>query len=416
MAALSFHWSLIISIVVVVVVEFDTISFSKSEPLSELVTRLCREDKVGDEATYLKNYDRILDTMDRQMAMEGYGTGQMGKPPERLYVFSQCMGDLNGGECMACYNGIKQLMSSCFPATGGRVFYNGCFIRAENYNFFNHTVEPDDIKRCSDGMDPRQEFVETGRKEIKDLVKVTAENGGFGMVNKKTSDVSFYGMAMCWKTLSTKMCKACLENAANTSSACLPSTEGRVLNSGCSFRYADYDFGNKPNVRRTKELFLTITTYVLVALAISLFVVMVSIYVGKAVYNLRSKSKSKGARMEYLPPSKKGMNFLEFNYSTLQKATEHFNDAHKLGQGGFGEVFKGTLHDGREIAIKRLFASGKNQTQEIYNEIDIISSAQHKNLVRFLGCCFTDTNSYLVYEFLVNKSLDRIIFGKPYIW
>lgn len=76
---------------------------------------------------------------------------------------------------------------------------------------------------------------------------------------------------------------------------------------------------------------------------------------------------------------------------------------------------QGKLADGREIAIKRLFANGKTQSEEICNEIDIISSAQHKNLVRFLGCCFTTTNSFLVYEFLVNKSLDRILFGKPSI-
>lgn len=75
--------------------------------------------------------------------------------------------------------------------------------------------------------------------------------------------------------------------------------------------------------------------------------------------------------------------------------------------------WQGTLLGGREIAVKRLFAGGKGRNEEVCNEMDIISKAQHKNLVRFLGCCFTDKDSFLVYEFLVNRSLEHILFGKP---
>lgn len=70
------------------------------------------------------------------------------------------------------------------------------------------------------------------------------------------------------------------------------------------------------------------------------------------------------------------------------------------------------MGDGREIAIKRLFITGQSKTQEVCNEIDIIGRANHKNLVRFLGCCFTNQENFLVYEFLLNRSLDRVLFGK----
>ncbi|XP_062103432.1 cysteine-rich receptor-like protein kinase 46 [Humulus lupulus] len=431
---------------------------SKAEPLLELVTRVCRDDRVNNQTIYAQNYDIILERLAEGMSVRGYSFGEMGDPPNRVFVFSQCMGDLNTKECSMCFNEIKDILSGCFPSSGGRIFYNGCFIRAENYYFFNHTVEPDDLRvmnyfflyyiffiymhellmmmmmitcmelaghvhicifmqRCSDGLDLRKEYTDVGRKQIADLVKVTMENDGFGAVYKKSNEVSFYASATCWKTLNSTLCQECVQNAADSCAACLPSAEGRVLNSGCTVRYADYDFGNKPDVRRAKvfntaEILLTYATYVLVGLAVSVFVVMVGIYAGKAAYRRkirRLKKKVKGRRLD-IASSKKGLKFLEFNYLTLEKATEGFNDAHKLGQGGFGEVFKGTLGDGREIAIKRLFATGKSQTEEICNEIDIISSAQHKNLVRFLGCCFTESNSFLVYEFLVNKSLDQFIF------
>ncbi|KAM6549620.1 hypothetical protein CsatB_021296 [Cannabis sativa] len=390
---------------------------SKAEPLLELVTRVCREDRVDNNTVYAQNYDLILNRLAEGMSLKGYSFGEMGDPPNRVFVFSQCMGDLNNKECSMCFNEIKDILSGCFPSSGGRIFYNGCFIRAENYNFFNHTVEPDDLRRCSDGLDLREEYTEIGRKQIGNLVRVTMENNGFGAVYKKAGEVSFFAVAMCWRTLNSSLCEECIQNAADSCVACLPAAEGRVLNSGCTVRYADYDFGNKPDVRRAKEILLTYATYVLVGLAVSVFVVMVGVYAGKAAYKRkirRLKKLAKGRRLDIVA-SKKGSKFLEFNHSTLEKATEGFNDAHKLGEGGFGEVFKGTLADGREIAIKRLFATGKSQAEEICNEIDIISSAQHKNLVRFLGCCFTDSNSFLVYEFLVNKSLDQFIFGDGYL-
>ncbi|KAF4367643.1 hypothetical protein G4B88_001395 [Cannabis sativa] len=371
-----------------------------------------KEDRVDNNTVYAQNYDLILNRLAEGMSLKGYSFGEMGDPPNRVFVFSQCMGDLNNKECSMCFNEIKDILSGCFPSSGGRIFYNGCFIRAENYNFFNHTVEPDDLRRCSDGLDLREEYTEIGRKQIGNLVRVTMENNGFGAVYKKAGEVSFFAVAMCWRTLNSSLCEECIQNAADSCVACLPAAEGRVLNSGCTVRYADYDFGNKPDVRRAKEILLTYATYVLVGLAVSVFVVMVGVYAGKAAYKRkirRLKKLAKGRRLDIVA-SKKGSKFLEFNHSTLEKATEGFNDAHKLGEGGFGEVFKGTLADGREIAIKRLFATGKSQAEEICNEIDIISSAQHKNLVRFLGCCFTDSNSFLVYEFLVNKSLDQFIF------
>ncbi|MED6210847.1 hypothetical protein PIB30_067956 [Stylosanthes scabra] len=63
--------------------------------------------------------------------------------------------------------------------------------------------------------------------------------------------------------------------------------------------------------------------------------------------------------------------FMQFEYSTLERATNVFNEFHKLGEGGYGEVYKGTLQDGREIAIKRFFLSGKQGKEEVYNEIDV---------------------------------------------
>ncbi|XP_024029545.1 putative cysteine-rich receptor-like protein kinase 43 [Morus notabilis] len=389
---------------------FDLVRLSNSAPSMELLTRSCRDKVVRNVTNYIVNYEKIVGSMVENMERDKFAMGEIGDPPERLYVLSQCTGDLSGKDCLACFHEIKEILMGCFPNTGGRIFFGGCYIRAENYPFFNLPVEPDDLRKCGDSVNTQPEFSDMVRKKINELVRSTAESGS-GVAYKRTRHIFVLVMATCWKTMDRNMCNVCVEKAAQVCSSCLPSTEGRVLNSGCILRYADYDFGNN-RALRAKDIMLIYATYVFVGLSISALIAAVGIYVSRTTYKRkirRWKTHNKGMHMDF-SVTKRGLNFLEFKFSTLEKATECFDEAHKLGQGGYGEVFRGKLADGREIAIKRLFATGKTQSEVICNEIDVISSAQHKNLVRFLGCCFTTTNSFLVYEFLVNKSLDRILF------
>jgi serine/threonine protein kinase len=103
---------------------------------------------------------------------------------------------------------------------------------------------------------------------------------------------------------------------------------------------------------------------------------------------------------------------LNYKFQTLQIATKNFNLANKIGQGGFGSVYKGVLLDGREIAVKRLFANKEQSVSEFFNEVNLISQIQHKNLVNLLGFSVDGPEKLLVYEYLPNKSLDRFLFEK----
>ncbi|KAK9681746.1 hypothetical protein RND81_10G025200 [Saponaria officinalis] len=93
-----------------------------------------------------------------------------------------------------------------------------------------------------------------------------------------------------------------------------------------------------------------------------------------------------------------------------QSATNNFHESNKLGQGGLGPVYKGTLEDGEELAIKRLSRTSRQGVEEFMNEVLVISKLQHKNLVKLLGCCVERQERMLVYEYLPNKSLDAFIF------
>ncbi|KAL2462697.1 G-type lectin S-receptor-like serine/threonine-protein kinase CES [Forsythia ovata] len=99
-----------------------------------------------------------------------------------------------------------------------------------------------------------------------------------------------------------------------------------------------------------------------------------------------------------------------YSINSIAMATNNFAAANKLGEGGFGPVYKGTLPGGQEIAIKRLSRNSGQGLREFKNEILLIAKLQHTNLVRLLGCCIEGREKILVYEYMPNKSLDFSLF------
>uniref|UniRef100_A0A803LL36 non-specific serine/threonine protein kinase n=1 Tax=Chenopodium quinoa TaxID=63459 RepID=A0A803LL36_CHEQI len=98
-------------------------------------------------------------------------------------------------------------------------------------------------------------------------------------------------------------------------------------------------------------------------------------------------------------------------FENLVIATDNFSERNKLGQGGFGPVYKGKFEDGQMVAVKRLSRASGQGLQEFMNEVVVISKLQHRNLVRLLGCCVEGEEKLLVYEYMPNKSLDALLFN-----
>ncbi|KAL7587237.1 cold-responsive protein kinase 1 isoform X1 [Lactuca sativa] len=102
-----------------------------------------------------------------------------------------------------------------------------------------------------------------------------------------------------------------------------------------------------------------------------------------------------------------------FSFRTLKEASKNFDECNLLGEGGFGPVYLGKLQDGRLVAIKKLSLEKSQQGEEEFlAEVRMITSIQHKNLLRLLGCCSEGPQRVLVYEYMKNRSLDLIIYGK----
>ncbi|XP_073266708.1 G-type lectin S-receptor-like serine/threonine-protein kinase At1g67520 isoform X2 [Populus alba] len=201
-------------------------------------------------------------------------------------------------------------------------------------------------------------------------------------------------------------------------------------NTGCTFYYGS--FTPDPSGRSVQyhiivqeELFLRHDTagkgnWVLIVLAFVGFVSMMGL-AGLLWYLRRRRLREKDLielltldstndTLELENDGNRGHNLTIYSAATIMAATNSFSADNKLGQGGFGPVYKGILPDGREIAVKRLSRSSGQGLVEFKNELILIAKLQHMNLVRLLGCCIQGEEKMLVYEYMPNKSLDTFIF------
>ncbi|XP_056167089.1 cysteine-rich receptor-like protein kinase 44 [Syzygium oleosum] len=131
----------------------------------------------------------------------------------------------------------------------------------------------------------------------------------------------------------------------------------------------------------------------------------------KELGNLVVRSRRRKASKDLFSGNLRTISYFDFH--TLKKATKNFHPANLLGAGGFGPVYRGKLQDGTFVAVKKLSLEKSQQGEsEFLAEVRMITSIQHKNLVRLLGCCSDGPQRLLVYEYMKNKSLDLIVYGK----
>ncbi|XP_035830859.1 G-type lectin S-receptor-like serine/threonine-protein kinase At4g27290 [Helianthus annuus] len=100
-----------------------------------------------------------------------------------------------------------------------------------------------------------------------------------------------------------------------------------------------------------------------------------------------------------------------YSLSIIANSTNNFSLNNKLGEGGFGSVYKGVLEDRQEIAVKRLSETSTQGQDEFKNEVKFIAKLQHRNLVKLIGYCIQEKERMLIYEYMAKKSLDSFIFG-----
>ncbi|CAN6886336.1 unnamed protein product [Brassica oleracea] len=333
-------------------------------------------------------------------------------PP--IYVFLQCRQDLSVSHCRRCFNDSKlKLEETCSSSNSGRVHGDNCFLRFDNRDFSEEFVDPRfDRTKCKRTgpvvdkfwIDLDEAFVNATLRAVK--------KGGFGAASVSPAGGSpgVYALAQCWQRLDGNSCRDCLVNARSSLRAC-ESSEARAFFTGCYLKYSTRKFFDDAAVLkldddegsfRNSSYLPDLSDQDVMKLAVAAFSLSILTSLG-AFISYKRFSRERKAQI----PS-----CSNFKYEVLEKATESFHDSMKLGQGGAGSVYKGILPDGRVVAVKKLFFNTREWADQFFNEVNLISGVQHKNLVRLLGCSIEGPKSLLVYEYVQNRSLDQILFMK----
>ncbi|XP_059431513.1 G-type lectin S-receptor-like serine/threonine-protein kinase At4g27290 [Corylus avellana] len=233
------------------------------------------------------------------------------------------------------------------------------------------------------------------------------------------------------KSMTLQECKGmCLKNCSCTAYASLNISEGGsgcVLWFGSLIDIREYSEGGQDlHVRMAKSELALLEKQrhsnkkKLVGIIVgSALLVVGMIIVGLVSYIWKKKLKNPGLvlgiqRKDY--DNEGGKEDMElailFDLAVIINATNNFSNNNKLGEGGFGPVYKGTLPEGKDIAVKRLSKNSGQGLNELKNEVILIAKLQHRNLVKLLGCCIQENENMLIYEYMPNKSLDSFIFDQ----
>ncbi|XP_030451920.2 G-type lectin S-receptor-like serine/threonine-protein kinase RKS1 isoform X3 [Syzygium oleosum] len=254
----------------------------------------------------------------------------------------------------------------------------------------------------------------------KNQISICRNGEGFVKVaDVKVPDTSVASFDM---NMTLRECKSeCLRNCSCTAYADADFTRG---GSGCLMWYGDL-MDTRVISGGGRDLYVRVDALVLAefqkkgflsrkkVLATLVGLVSAAAIISLAVSIVLVKKKRKGSEIgKELDGTAKDQELPLFDITTIKAATGDFASTNKLGQGGFGPVYKGRLASGQEVAVKRLSKSSGQGSQEFKNEVMLIAKLQHRNLVKLLGCCISQDERMLIYEYLPNKSLDCFIFNE----
>ncbi|XP_010649524.1 cysteine-rich receptor-like protein kinase 2 isoform X3 [Vitis vinifera] len=374
-----------------------------------LLSLNCNGTRAVNTQSFDVNFVDAMEIISQEIASSGFGMAESGEnATDKAYGLGQCLNYLSNVDCRLCYSQSRVQLPLCLPSTSARVYLNGCFLRYGNYNFSEEAVDDLDSVACgSSGNVTEVGFRDGANGLIQNLTNGAYEDRDYYKEGNATisSDVKIYGVAQCWRSLNKSGCRDCLEKAREKIVGCFPASEGAALNAGCVVRYSMNPFyvassassGSSSATRRR-------------ALVATLSIIAAVLVIGAAILwgRRRPPTNDPDGSSEILRLISES--HLSFKYDDLRKATKDFDLGNKIGQGGYGSVYKGTLPDGREIAVKRLFINTTQWLDQFFNEVNLISQVQHKNLVKLLGCSVEGPESLLVYEYLCNTSLDRFLF------
>ncbi|KAL7111225.1 hypothetical protein ACP275_05G075000 [Erythranthe tilingii] len=409
--------------------------------------------KYTSNSTYSDNLGTLLSSLSTNINDTGFYSASVGqnRGVDTAYAIALCRADINLDMCRACVrNATVKILDSCPNMNKAILWAEFCTLRYSNEPIYRVTPTGSYFvnKQEGTGVSNPDQFRQARGLLMDDLRGEAASGGNLMKVaagNRTVSDFqTIFALLQCTPDISSEECDACLVTAGRQISKCCDSGGSvKILTINCNLRY---EIGPFYNISRIQEVRAIISPppprppppvptvpasapadasdppmpllssplpgnasnnntngAVIIIIVVS---VVVCLIVGACIgVCLRKKIFTKKP-----DDDDNSSEFQKYDFATIRAATDNFSIANKLGQGGFGVVYKGKLKNDEEIAVKRLSMRSQQGDSQFNNEVLLVAKLQHRNLVRLLGFAQEGTERLLVYEFVENGSLDRYIF------
>ncbi|KAJ9566206.1 hypothetical protein OSB04_002172 [Centaurea solstitialis] len=391
---------------------------------------------------YQRNLDAALSSLTSDTSIAyGFYNRSVGESPDKANVIALCRGDVEPDDCRRCINASsKRLRENCPNQKAAiELWSDNCMVRYSNKTILGN---PDygggfymwNLNNASD-VDRFNQAL----SQLLNQLRTDASSGGsdrkYASGNNTNGPwlTTIYGLMQCTPDLSEDQCYDCLNWAMQQIPNCCDNKRGgRVVYPSCYLRYEDYRFFNDtislappslpplptltelsppPSPPSDKSSNTSIIIIVVVA-TISL-VILVAVFVCifmRINWKVETRPLENVGEISTTTDEISTAESLQYSFAIIRAATNDFSENNKLGEGGFGPVYKGKLQDGHEIAVKRLSNDSGQGEQEFKNEVLLLARLQHRNLVRLLGFSLEGSERLLMYEFVQNASLDQFIF------
>ncbi|XP_077211038.1 cysteine-rich receptor-like protein kinase 10 [Tasmannia lanceolata] len=365
------------------------------------------------------NLNLLLSSLTSNVSLDGFYNISTGEDPDLVYGLVQCRGDISITDCRTCLNtSSTAIINRCPNKRDAAVRFDYCLLRYSDRRFFSE-VENNLmvlLTNTQNASDP-----DLFNFQLGSLLNQLSSTAGSAPSKFATGNISYanptriYGLVQCTRDLSDGNCSSCVESIIQFVPKFL-SVGGQVLSVSCNLGYETHEFfqalppppppvatSPQPPPDGKKK---TSRTVIIIVISVGITLALITTI---CICLLRRKA----IKTKFDIGDDDEIGNLEttlFDLSTLRAATGNFCVANKLGEGGFGPVYKGKLTDGQEIAVKRLSRCSAQGIAELRNEVVVVAKLHHRNLVRLLGFCLEEEEKMLVYEYLPNTSLDKFLF------
>ncbi|KAL0890893.1 hypothetical protein Bca101_014876 [Brassica carinata] len=374
-------------------------------------------------STYFTNLKTLLSSLSSSPGAyysTGFRNSTVGRDPDTVRGLFLCRGDLSPEVCSRCVAfSVNETLTRCPNESEVVLYYSECMLRYSNRNILSTVIYDGGYIRLNGNVSSNQE------DRFEDLVSTTMNQAADKAANSSrkfytikanwTALETLYGLVQCTPDLTRYDCLRCLHQSIDGMP--LNKIGGTLIWPSCNARYELYSFFNESGTGTPpeqqapppKRLLPPPPASTSPVSSLTRTVAILLFIAGYCFLAKRAKKTSDSAPAFY-GDDITTIESLQLDYRIIQAATNNYSENNKIGQGGFGEVYKGTFPNGVEVAVKRLSKSSKQGDTEFKNEVAVVAKLQHRNLVRLLGFSIEQKERILVYEYVPNKSLDYFLF------